>query len=67
MAKTLLTAESPNENRQRIIRFAEIWRIDLAGVAGEDHFGAFANSRQNCFECGGLEVLRFVDHNNLPM
>ena len=67
MAKALLTTKRRNENGKRVIGFAEIWRINLAGISSEDHFGALANSRQNRLEGGGFKVLCFIDNHNLSV
>ena len=42
-------------------------RVDLAGVAGEDHLGAFADTGQHRLQRGRLEVLRLVDDDDLAM
>src|SRR4051794_16118391 len=62
-----LTTERLDQHSQRVVGLAHVWRIDLAGVACENHLGAFADPRQHRLQRGRLEVLRFVDDDDLAM
>ena len=62
-----LPPEGVDEHSQRVVRLAEVGRIDLARIAGEHHLGALADSREDCLQRGGLEVLRLVDDHHLTV
>ena len=47
VAEARLPGERAGEHREGVIRFAEVWRVDLTRVAGEHDFGALAHSGQD--------------------
>jgi len=62
-----LATERLDEHRQRVVGLAEVRRVDLAGVAGEDDLRALADAREHRLQRGGLEVLGLVDHHDLAV
>ena len=63
--KAALASKGMDEHGQGVVGLAHIWGIDLAGVAGEDHLGAFADAGEDGLEGGWLQVLGFVHHYEL--
>ena len=67
MPEERLAGERLNQHRKGVVALAHVRRVDLAGVAGEHHLGAFADARENRLQRRRLQVLRFVDHHELPL
>ena len=59
--------ERLGEHAQGVVRLAEVRRVDLAGVAGEDHLRAVADAGEDRAQRGGLEVLGLVDDDELAL
>ena len=63
--KAALACKGMDEDGEGVVRLAHVRSVDLAGVAGEDHLGAFAYAGEDGLQRGGLQVLGFVHHNEL--
>src|ERR1700712_717846 len=67
VAEAALPPEGLDQHREGVVRLAEVRRVDLARVAGEDHLRALADPGEDRLQRGRLEVLRLVDHDDLTV
>ena len=63
--KAALARKRVDEDGEGVVRLAHVGSVNLAGVAGEDHLGAFADAGEDGLQRGGLQVLGFVHHYEL--
>src|SRR5689334_19526459 len=62
-----LAGERANEHGEGVVGRAEVRRVDLAGVAGEDDLRLLADPGQDRLERRGLQVLGLVDDRELAV
>src|SRR5262245_66502384 len=58
VTEAALAAESLGQHREGVVRLAQVRRVDLAGVAGEDHLAALADAGEDRLQRRRLEVLQ---------
>ena len=56
-----------DQHGEGVVAFAHVRGIDLAGVTGEYHLGAFANAGEDGLEGRRLQVLGFIHHHKLAL
>ena len=67
MPEQWLAGECLNQDGECVVALAHVRGIDLTGVTGEHHLGAFTNASEDRFQCGRLEVLGFIDDHELAL
>ena len=65
VAEAALAGKGVNEHGEGVVRLAHVGSVYLTGVSREYHFGALTNTGEDGLQRGGLQVLCFVDYNEL--